>query len=299
VSRKNEENIDESNTKNLLVACFAQFGEDLYLDKLLEKADVILESAPLVSSENEEAAIPKPPKKELKPLQYILKYKFLGQEDVLPVSRALVLLDAPEEKLPDVLREHKEANGWTIDDSKWVSPIHDVPKRDGLTIVKNKDDEFAPTHIQSRWRAWIDYHKVHTATRKAYFLRPFIDPMVEYLAWHECLRRPYWKILVTQSDCHLLWEVWLKIENLALVRGNPHSFTYHLILFVCFVLSFRSSVCHSSLGESSSMVHPTYIAHSVLYFWTHWGQCVILVCGWGRHFWLLFLLLFLLLLCDK
>jgi len=219
-----------------------------------------------VSNENEEAAIPEPPKKELTPLQDILKYKFLGPEVVLPVSRALYLLDAPEEKLPDVLREHKEANGWTIDDSKWVSPIHDVPKWADLTVVKNKDDEFVPTRIQSGWRAWIDYRKVHAATRKAYFSRPFIDPMVDYLAWHECLRRPCWKILVTRSDCCLLWEVWLKTVNLVLGGGNPHSFTYHLILFVCFVLSFRSSVCHSSLGESSSTAHPTYIAHSILYF---------------------------------
>jgi hypothetical protein len=140
VSNKNEESIDESNTEDLLEACFAQFGENLDLDKLLEEADVILESASLVNSENEEAVIPEPPKKELTPLHDILKYKFLGPKDVLPVSRALDLLDALEEKLLDVLREHKEANGWTIDDSKWVSPIHEVPKRTGLTVVKNKDD---------------------------------------------------------------------------------------------------------------------------------------------------------------
>jgi hypothetical protein len=40
-----------------------------------------------------------------------------------------------------------EANDWTIDNSKWVSPIHVVPKRAGLTVVKNKDDEFVPTSI--------------------------------------------------------------------------------------------------------------------------------------------------------
>jgi hypothetical protein len=96
------------------------------------------------------------------------------------VSIALDLLDAQEEKLPDVLREHKEANGWTIDDSKWVIPIHDLPKRAGLMVVKNKEDEFVPTRIQSGWRAGIDYQD--------YFSRPFIDPMVEYLAWHKCLR---------------------------------------------------------------------------------------------------------------
>jgi hypothetical protein len=172
-----------------------------------------------------------------------------------------------------------------------------MPKWAGLTWVKNKHDECVPTRIQSRWRAWIDYRKLHAATRKDYFQRPFIDSMVEYLARHEYLRQLCWRILVTRSDCCLLWEVWLKTENLALVGGNPHSFTYHLILFVCFVfvVSFRSSVCHSSLGECSSTVHPTCISHSVLYFWAHWGQCVISVWGWGKHFCLLFLLFLLLL----
>jgi hypothetical protein len=124
-----EDTIDEPSIEDPLEACFAQFGEDLDLDKLVEQANAILESAPLVSSKNEKAAIPEPPKKELKPLQDILKYKFLGLEDALPMSIALDLLDAQEEKLPYVLREHKEANEWTIDNSKWVSLIHVVPKR--------------------------------------------------------------------------------------------------------------------------------------------------------------------------
>jgi hypothetical protein len=66
----------------------------LDLDKLLEQDDAILESAPLVSSENGEAVVPEPPKKKLTPLQDILKYKFLGLEDILPVTIALDLLDA-------------------------------------------------------------------------------------------------------------------------------------------------------------------------------------------------------------
>jgi hypothetical protein len=48
---------------------------------------------------------------------------------------------------------------YPIFDSKWVSPIHVVPKRARLTVVKNKDDELVPTCIQSRWRVCIDYHK--------------------------------------------------------------------------------------------------------------------------------------------
>jgi hypothetical protein len=37
---------------------------------------------------------------------------------------------------------------YPISDSKWVSPIHVVPKRVGLTVVKNKDNELVPTRIQ-------------------------------------------------------------------------------------------------------------------------------------------------------
>jgi hypothetical protein len=47
-----EDTIDEPSIKDPLKACFDQFGEDLDLDMLLEQADAIFESAPLVSSKN-------------------------------------------------------------------------------------------------------------------------------------------------------------------------------------------------------------------------------------------------------
>jgi hypothetical protein len=74
---------------------------------------------------------------------------------------------------------------YPIYDSKWVSPIHVVPKWARLMVVKNKDDELVPTRIQSRWRVCIDYCKLNAATRKDHFLLPFIDEMVEHLARHE------------------------------------------------------------------------------------------------------------------
>jgi hypothetical protein len=82
----------------------------LDLDKLLEQADAMLETTPLVSSEKEETIVPDPPKKELKPLPKNLKYKFLGPTESLPVIIASDLVDA-QEKLLDVLREQKEAIG--------------------------------------------------------------------------------------------------------------------------------------------------------------------------------------------
>jgi hypothetical protein len=117
-----EEVMEESSIRDPLEACFAQFGKDLDLDVLLEQANVILEFAPLESNEKEEAAVPEPPKKELKPLPDNLKYKFLGPAETLPVIIASDLHAAYEERLLDVLREHKEAIGWTIEDIKGISP---------------------------------------------------------------------------------------------------------------------------------------------------------------------------------
>lgn len=113
-----EESIEESSIQDPLEACLAQFGEDLDLDVLLEQTNVVLEFAPLESKNEEEATVPEPPKKELKPLPDNLKYKFLGPADTLPVIIASDLHVAQEERLLDVLRKHKEAIGWTIEDIK-------------------------------------------------------------------------------------------------------------------------------------------------------------------------------------
>jgi hypothetical protein len=76
----------------------------------------------LVSEEKEEIAVPDSLKKELKPLPDSLKYQFLGPAESLPVIIASDLKDAQKEELLEVLREHKEAIGWTIEDIKGINP---------------------------------------------------------------------------------------------------------------------------------------------------------------------------------
>jgi hypothetical protein len=76
----------------------------------------------LVRNEKEETTVLDPLKKELKPLPNNLKYKFLGLAESLPVIIALDMVDAQDEELLDVLRKHKEAIGWTIEDIKGISP---------------------------------------------------------------------------------------------------------------------------------------------------------------------------------
>ena len=69
-----------------------------------------------------------------------------------------------------------------IMDSEWVAPIHVVPKKTGITLVKNKNDELIPTRISSGWRMCVDYRKLNLATRKDHFPLPFMDQMLERLA---------------------------------------------------------------------------------------------------------------------
>ena len=62
-----------------------------------------------------------------------------------------------------------------ISDNQWVSPIHVVPKKGGMTVVRNEKNELIPTRTVTGWRVCIDYRKLNYATRKDHFLLPFID----------------------------------------------------------------------------------------------------------------------------
>ena len=38
---------------------------------------------------------------------------------------------------------------YPISDSNWVSPVQVVPKKSGITVVKNEDDQLVPTCVQT------------------------------------------------------------------------------------------------------------------------------------------------------
>ncbi|KAM1315775.1 hypothetical protein ACFX2F_019502 [Malus domestica] len=73
---------------------------------------------------------------------------------------------------------------YPISDSRWVSPVQCVPKKSGVIVVKNAENELVPTRIQTGWRVCIDYRKLNATTRKDHFPLPFIDQMLERLAGH-------------------------------------------------------------------------------------------------------------------
>jgi len=73
---------------------------------------------------------------------------------------------------------------YPIFDSNWVSPVQIVPKKGGITVVKNDNNKLIPIKTITRWRVCMDYRKLNTATRKDHFPLSFIDQMLERLTSH-------------------------------------------------------------------------------------------------------------------
>ncbi|GJR59626.1 reverse transcriptase domain-containing protein [Tanacetum coccineum] len=70
---------------------------------------------------------------------------------------------------------------YQIADIPWVSLIHCVPKKGGITVVTNENEELVPIRTVMGWRVCIDYCKLNEATAKDHFPLPFMDQMLERL----------------------------------------------------------------------------------------------------------------------
>ncbi|GJX67154.1 hypothetical protein Tco_0302881, partial [Tanacetum coccineum] len=134
---------------------------------------------------------------ELKPLPDNLEYVFLEEPSFLPVIISSKLSSQNKSKLVSVLKKHKQAFAWKttdipgicpsffvkkeivklletgiiypIADSSWVSPIHCVPKKNGITVVANENDELVSTRTVTGWRHCKDAHLVLN-WEKCYFM---------------------------------------------------------------------------------------------------------------------------------
>ena len=54
----------------------------------------------------------------------------------------------------EILKLLEAAIIYPVADSQWVSPVHCVPKKGGITIVTNDKDELIPQRIITGYRCW-------------------------------------------------------------------------------------------------------------------------------------------------
>nr|GFC17225.1 reverse transcriptase domain-containing protein [Tanacetum cinerariifolium] len=179
------------------------FSESDFL--LLEEADAFIDFFPTLHKDlkvvepKNQSEEDEPPEVELKELPPHLEYAFLGDDGKWPVIIAKDLSSNEKNcshqqdyspkvqsqrrvnpKIHDVIKKEVEKlldSGliYPISDSPWVSPIHCVPKKGGMTVIKNDENELVPTRLVTGWRVCIDYRKLNEATRKDHFPLPFMD----------------------------------------------------------------------------------------------------------------------------
>nr|GEV52759.1 reverse transcriptase domain-containing protein [Tanacetum cinerariifolium] len=127
----------------------------------------------VIEPENDKSSNDEPPELKLKELPPHLEYAFLGDNNKWPgidpefCSHKILLEEDYEPKVQsqrrvnpkihDVIKKEVEklldaGLIYPILDSPWVSPVHCVPKKRGMSVVTNDENELVPTRLVTRWR---------------------------------------------------------------------------------------------------------------------------------------------------
>ena len=94
---------------------------------------------------------------------------------------------------------------YAISNSPWVSPINVLPKKGGITVIRNEKNEFILTRKVIGWKVCSEYRKLNTTIRKDHNPLPLIDEMLDRLARHShyCFLNDYYgynQIAITPKD---------------------------------------------------------------------------------------------------
>ena len=126
---------------------------------------------------------------------------------------------------------------YPIADSKWVSPVHCVPKKGGMTVVPNDKNELIPQRTIIGYRMCIDYRKLNKATRKDHY------PPLLIRCLSGCLKTPTFTILTgTQASLRFMLTLSTKRRPLSRVPTVLMLIGVCLLFCVMHLLLFRG-VC--------------------------------------------------------
>nr|GEZ38851.1 reverse transcriptase domain-containing protein [Tanacetum cinerariifolium] len=146
------------------------------LPPLLNQKDYFLEvhkDLKVIEPKENKSSNDEPPEVKLKDLPPHLEYAFLGdnnkwlgidpefcsdkillEEDYSPKVQSQRRVNP---KIHDIIKKEVEklldaGLIYPISDSPWVSPIHCVPKKGGMTVITNDENELVPTRLVIGWR---------------------------------------------------------------------------------------------------------------------------------------------------
>ncbi|GKF50885.1 hypothetical protein Tco_0147352, partial [Tanacetum coccineum] len=111
---------------------------------------------------------------------------------------------------------------YPISDSPWVSPVHCVPKKGGMTVITNDENELIPTRLVTGWRVCIDYRKLNEATLERPLPFAFYRPNARKTSRKRILLFPRWLLgLFSDPKRSRKDNLYLPIRNFCL---SSHAF---------------------------------------------------------------------------
>ena len=119
-------------------------------------------------------SVEQPPKMEQKPLPSHLKYAYLGVASTLPVIISASLTELEEEKLLRVLRDHKNALGWSLADLKGIRPsmcMHHILLEEGYKPSTEAQRRLNPTMkevVRKEVLKWLDTGVIYPISDNAW-----------------------------------------------------------------------------------------------------------------------------------
>ena len=119
-------------------------------------------------------SIEKPPIREEKPLPTHLRYAYLGVASTLEIILSSPLSHTEEERLLKVLKDHKEAIGWSLADIKGIKPsmcMHKILLEDDSKPSMEAQRCLNPTMkevVQKEVLKWLDYGVIYPISNSSW-----------------------------------------------------------------------------------------------------------------------------------
>ena len=103
-----------------------------------------------------------------------------------------------------------------ISDSEWASPVHVLPKKIEITLVRNEKNELVPMRLQNGWRMCIDFRKLNATTRKDHFPPHYRSSTICSRGWQVSVSFAF--LIATLGIIKLLLPKRISTKPLSLVR---------------------------------------------------------------------------------